>query len=294
MRKGLAIVTLLLTFGMVGLSCRMAESKALPSPLISRSAPTRSANDDPAGEYPTPTSTASVHPTITEEPTPTHTPTPTLDLVPTEESTLTSEPTASRQVTLTETLQLAPTMTASPTRTSTETPSVVPTSTPTQRPTPTSLPSPTATNSPTPVPTSVRVHIPMGERFIVINQQEQMMHIYDHGGEIRRIPCSTGLPDPDKYTPAWTGRVGEYWGTFFAFDVYADEAWYLFKSLGSILIHSSPYVLEDGEKVYQDVELLGKQPASHGCIRIHPDDARWFTEWSPQGALVVITPPELG
>jgi len=93
-------------------------------------------------------------------------------------------------------------------------------------------------------------------------------------------------------TPAWEGVVGEYWGTFFAYEVYADEAWYLFKSLGSILIHSSPYTVENGVKVYQDMEILGVHPASHGCIRLSPEDALWFTEWGPEGVPIVITPLE--
>jgi lipoprotein-anchoring transpeptidase ErfK/SrfK len=115
------------------------------------------------------------------------------------------------------------------------------------------------------------------------------MHVFEDGVEIRTIPVSTGKPGPTTTTPAWSGVVGEYRGTFFAFGVYVDEAWFLFKSLGSILIHSAPYVYEDGKKVYQDLEALGKHPASHGCIRLHPDDARWFTEWEPRGVPIVIT-----
>ena len=293
MRRGLAILALLLTLGAVGLVYWTAGRRPVSQSVVPSCTPVHSAAEGSAREDPEPSPTASARPTLTEEPAPTLTPTPTPDPLPTQEPTLPHEPTASRQATLSETLPLLPTKAASPTRTSADTLSAVPTSTPTEQPTPTSQPSPTATNPPAPAPRSVRQNVPTGERFIVINQQHQMMYIYEAGVEIRRIPCSTGLPDPDKYTPEWIGRVGEYWGTFFAFDVYADEAWYLFKSLGSILIHSSPYVLVDGEKVYQDTELLGKRPASHGCVRIHPDDARWFTDWSPQGALVVITPPEL-
>lgn len=165
---------------------------------------------------------------------------------------------------------------------------VIATTTDTPVPTSTPVAEILETSSPTPTPIS----IPAEGRFILVDQSEQMIHIYENGVEIRIIPCSTGLPESDKYTPAWTGVVGEYWGTFFAYGVYADDAWYLFKSQGSILIHSAPYTLVDGEKVYQDLDLLGVKPASHGCIRIHPDDARWFTAWGPEGVPIVITPPE--
>jgi lipoprotein-anchoring transpeptidase ErfK/SrfK len=141
---------------------------------------------------------------------------------------------------------------------------------------------PTLTPSPTPKAEELGRHI-------VVDQDEQLMHVFEGGVEIRTIPVSTGKPSPTTKTPAWSGAVGEYWGTFFAFGVHVDDAWFLFKSLGSILIHSVPYVYEDGKKVYQDLEALGKHPASHGCIRLHPDDARWFTEWKPQGVPIVIT-----
>lgn len=127
-------------------------------------------------------------------------------------------------------------------------------------------------------------------RFIYIHQNSQMMYVFQDGLIIRQIPMSTGLPTPRTQTKAWMGRVGVYWGTFFAYDVYADEAWFLFKDDGSILIHSAPYTLDDETKVYQDLELLGERPASHGCVRIPPDDATWLTAWGPAGTLTLITP----
>ena len=119
------------------------------------------------------------------------------------------------------------------------------------------------------------------------------MYVFEDGQLVRDIPCSTGLADSDKYTPAWSGQIGEYWGTFYAFDVYADEAWYLYKSAGSILIHGLPYTLQNGYKVYQDRNALGVRPASHGCIRISPEDAEWFTAWEPEGVSITVSDPYL-
>jgi len=174
-----------------------------------------------------------------------------------------------------------------------------PTATPVASLSPTFLPTKTSTppmeGSATPEPTAeaspaLPAAIPEKGRFVLVDQNTQLIHIYEDGVEIRTMPCSTGLPGPRMNTPAWKGVVGEYWGTFFAYDVYADDAWYLFKSLGSILIHSSPYTIENGVKVYQDLDALGVRPASHGCIRISPQDARWFTAWGPEGVPIVITP----
>ncbi|HHX65567.1 MAG TPA: L,D-transpeptidase [Chloroflexi bacterium] len=170
-------------------------------------------------------------------------------------------------------------------------PTVVPTSTPTATPSPTATPTITPLPplaAPTPFPFDVRADLP---RYIYIDQATQRMLIFEHGRLRRSIPCSTGLPDDDTYTVAWEGRVGHFVGTFFAFDVYADEAWYLFMSDGAILIHSLPYTLEGNTKVYQDRELLGVRPSSHGCVRISPEDARWFSAWNPQGVPITISDP---
>jgi len=131
--------------------------------------------------------------------------------------------------------------------------------------------------------------IPATGRFILVNQLQQLMYIYEDGVQIKIIPCSTGAPNL-HLTPAWSGRVGNYQGTFQANGFYADDAWFLFYDSGAILIHSSPYVYVNGEKRYQELEALGRYPTSHGCIRIHPDDARWLTAWNPAGVRITITP----
>ena len=173
--------------------------------------------------------------------------------------------------------------------TDTVTPPAASTPTPTATLTATSTPTPTRT--PRPSPTSTPGPQARFRRLVVIDQDAQTMVVYEDGEEIRRMPVSTGLPDrPETMTPPWEGDVGRFVGTFFAFDVWADEAWYLFDHYGSMLIHSAPYVLEDGEKVYQELDALGVRPASHGCIRLPPQEAVWFSGWEPQGAHVIIYP----
>ncbi len=117
------------------------------------------------------------------------------------------------------------------------------------------------------------------------------MYVYENGEQIRRIPVSTGIPDQEEtMTPAWEGEVGRWVGTFFSFGVWADEAWYLFEHYGSMLIHGAPYIQENGNKVYQELDALGVRPASHGCIRLPPKEAKWFSAWEPTGAHVIILP----
>ncbi len=128
------------------------------------------------------------------------------------------------------------------------------------------------------------------DRFIIVDQDRQRMIVAEGGVIVADMPISTGDPDRNYHTPAWVGRVGEYWGTFSAFGVSADHAWYLFKAAGSILIHGAPYVIEDGEKRYKEMYALGAYPASRGCIRLRPEDAEWFTQWGPYGVPIIILP----
>ena len=295
MRRWFVAVALLLTLGTVGLALAtfdLTDVSDLAPPVTTGPEPSATASEPTAYVQP-PAPTAS---SVTSQ-----TPTPTIALTSTRQASPAPTPTFTQQPspTLPPTPTPRPTLTAQPSSTLTLNEQPTPSSEPsptlavTHAPDSTAGPTATAPGMPIESVTSTHVPFPVEGRYIVINQQEQMMHVYEEGIEIRTIPCSTGLPDPNKYTPAWSGVVGKYWGTFFAYGVYADEAWYLFKSQGSILIHSSPYTIVEGEKAYQDVDLLGKRPASHGCIRIHPDDALWFTKWLPEGVPVVITPPDL-
>lgn len=189
------------------------------------------------------------------EPTLTPLASPSIPLLPTLSATLTPLPTLSPSPTLT----MAPTATA------------------------------TATLSPSPVPT--RGPEAYYKRFILIDQDVQTMYVYENGVMIRRIPVSTGNPEhKETMTPAWEGEVGRFVGTFFSFGTWADEAWYLFDHYGSMLIHGAPYIKQDGKKIYQDLDALGVRPVSHGCIRLPPEEAEWFSRWGPQGAHVIILP----
>lgn len=152
---------------------------------------------------------------------------------------------------------------------------------------------------PTPDPFLVEVAeshgIDPAATYVIVNQNAQRMTVVENGRVLRTVPVSTGDPDRGWYTPAWSGRIGEYWGTFTANGVSADEAWYLFQAGGSILIHSAPYTLApDGSKIYQGMNDLGVFPASRGCIRISPDDAAWFSDWGPYNTPIVVLPWDSG
>jgi hypothetical protein len=177
---------------------------------------------------------------------------------------------------------------------------ILPTATPPPTAAPASQPPPEITPEPLPArlaEVAARYGIDPARRFIVVDLDAQQMTIWDPadgplmgGRMLREMPVSTGDESKGYRTLAWYGLVGDYWGTFNAFGVFADEGWYLFEDAGSILIHSAPYRLVDGRKVYEEMDALGAYPASKGCIRLAPEDASWFTRWGPQGVPIVILP----
>jgi lipoprotein-anchoring transpeptidase ErfK/SrfK len=212
---------------------------------------------------------------------------------PTRASLLVATPTASAESTspsttvvntpspaATASLSFVPAPSATPARQST--PVTSPTATMPQQPTPT-LP-PSLFGTPT---------IPQAGRFLLVNQDEQIMHIYEEGAEIRAIPVSSGRPVANAFTPAWRGDVGRYWGggPFLDTEFWSDYMWYLFPGTrGSILIHSLPYIRSGDLKIYDRPEALGVEPTSHGCVRISPEDAQWLESWDPVGVPIEITP----
>ena len=148
------------------------------------------------------------------------------------------------------------------------------------------------TQPPTPMPSSNVVQPPaLVGKALVVDQDTQMLHIYEDGVEIRTLLASTGVPP--LYTPAFLGHIGRYARTIYGYGERADNAWYVFTAGGNIYVHGAPYTLSDGAKMYTGLESLGVRPSSHGCIRLHPADAEWLTAWDPRGVPILITPLDL-
>jgi len=125
-----------------------------------------------------------------------------------------------------------------------------------------------------------------------VDQAAQMMYVFENAQLVRTIPVSTGI---DVYhTPAFEGQVGHYVASFYGYGSLVDHAWYITRVAGNIYIHGAPYTLREGQKDYEDLDLLGVKPSSHGCIRIHPLDAEWLSQWNPVGIPITITAPLLG
>ncbi len=155
----------------------------------------------------------------------------------------------------------------------------------------TAVKTPLPVETPVIVPTSTITPGQVTDRYLLVNQDEQIMYVYEKGVEIRAIPVSTGAPATNAFTPAWAGVVGNYWGSgSFRNGLRADYMWYLFPGeWGSILIHSVPYTGAGESKLYDRLDALGVEPVSTGCVRVSPEDAKWLTTWNPVGAPITIT-----
>ncbi len=120
---------------------------------------------------------------------------------------------------------------------------------------------------------------------LVFTHSDQRLRVYYDGKQLLSALGSSGTAD--LYTPRGVllleeNRRGEWW--------YSEKHemglkyWVGFK--GIWLFHSIPYTRE-GEIIEEEAEKLGS-PASHGCIRLPPETAKYIHDMIPPGSLVLI------
>lgn len=122
--------------------------------------------------------------------------------------------------------------------------------------------------------------------YVRVSLEDQTVFIYLDGVLVRSMVCSGGTSE--KPTP-----VGRFYiqnrGEFFFSEKYQQGGWWWvsFRDWGIYLFHSVP-TDRSGNILVEEAAKLG-QPASHGCIRLTLDDARWFYENITQGTPVDIS-----
>lgn len=127
---------------------------------------------------------------------------------------------------------------------------------------------------------------------IKISIKEQRVYVYTHDDkdeytiEVKKFICSTGLnetPTP-KGTFTNTGP-GARWHYFKKFECWAQYAYYI---NGDIMFHSVLYDEQDVSTLRQgSVNALGSK-ASHGCVRLKVEDAKWIYENCKAGTTVIV------
>ena len=105
--------------------------------------------------------------------------------------------------------------------------------------------------------------------------------------QLKKFKCSTGMDGYDTPTGTYQsgGKVtfGE-WYYFADFNCYAK---YAYRIVGGILFHSVLYNSSKKGPTGSSVRALGRK-ASHGCVRLAEENAKWIFDNCPEGTTVVI------
>lgn len=100
---------------------------------------------------------------------------------------------------------------------------------------------------------------------------------------IKEMPCSGGTEDePTVLGVFYLENRGEW----FYSERFEEGALYWVRFYEQYLFHSIP-IDENFEIIEEEAALIGK-PASHGCIRLLKEDAKWFYFNVPDGTMVII------
>lgn len=113
----------------------------------------------------------------------------------------------------------------------------------------------------------------------------QKVVVYRGNKIVKTMLASAGKPGPDTETPRGYFTVKDR-GVWFFSERFGQGAFYWVRIKDNYLFHSMP---RDRDKniIEEEYEKLGI-PASHGCVRLKDEDAKWFYENIPEGTLVVI------
>ncbi len=103
---------------------------------------------------------------------------------------------------------------------------------------------------------------------------------------VRTMKCSTGLPATPTPKGTFQGGTGpgNRWHYFKKFNCWAQYAYYI---EGDILFHSVLYGSKGGRVTQSSVWNLGSR-ASHGCVRLAVEDAKWVWNNCPRKTKVVV------
>lgn len=121
--------------------------------------------------------------------------------------------------------------------------------------------------------------------FINVSIENQKTYVYqgtsDNWRLVRTCPCSTGIEE--EPTPCGSFTTQEK-GSWFFSEKYNQGGKYWTQITGDILFHSVPYS-KDKTTV---IDYTLNEPASHGCIRLSLDDAKWIYSNVPKGSKIII------
>lgn len=121
--------------------------------------------------------------------------------------------------------------------------------------------------------------------FVYLNLSEQKTYVYEGSSDnwnlIKTFESSTGLDG--KETPKGIFDVTDR-GEWFYAEEFEQGAKYWVQFMGDYLFHSVPY--DKTQSIVLD-ETLG-EPASHGCVRLSVEDAKWLYDNIEDNTKIII------
>lgn len=124
-----------------------------------------------------------------------------------------------------------------------------------------------------------------------VSVSDQRVYAYapDRNGEytdlVRTMKCSTGRKSSPTPTGTFTDTApGARWHFFKKFNCWAQYAFYI---QGDIMFHSVLYNEKGGKVTQSSVNHLGSR-ASHGCVRLSVEDAKWIWNNCPANTTVIV------
>ncbi len=116
---------------------------------------------------------------------------------------------------------------------------------------------------------------------------EQKVYVWQNSSVIKTFSCSGGLAE----SPSLLGIYQlQDRGEQFYSERFAEGALYWIRIQDQYLFHSVPRDKE-GKVIAAELEKIGAA-ASHGCIRLYDEDARWLYETLPRGTVVILHPAQ--
>lgn len=124
-----------------------------------------------------------------------------------------------------------------------------------------------------------------GDYVLVADLSDQKIYVYRDDVLDKTFVCSSGLDENNYSTPMGIYRTGSRGESFYT-PKYKEGAYNWVRFNKGYLIHSIPFD-EDRNVIASERDKLG-QKASHGCIRLALDDARWIYDNIPKGTMVIV------
>ena len=145
-----------------------------------------------------------------------------------------------------------------------------------------------------PAPIPVPTVNPGGQPwFILVNTSTQVVSVYAQDGEgkytrlLRQFPCSAGKRD--GYTPkALYTLVGAKYRWISFPDWGGTYGQYATRIYGPFMFHSMEFTRMNDTTLQVETYLNLTRPASHGCIRMMPEHAKWIYDNCPKKCWVEV------